>query len=226
MLEKNNFIIESAENGEEAVNLCKQQKFDVILMDIQMPILDGISASKRIREDLKINTPIIAQSANTVQKDIDACYATGVNDYLAKPFTEEQLLQKISLVLNLNNSAPFQNNQYSAVKSQKATMHWKQKALELAGNNLEQANQLINIFIQEIPKNIATLKVALKSKDITDLNKIGHKIKSSFRLFELNNEADLCFYFEKFDINSQEWFDAELKFIQLEKLCHQLMMDV
>ncbi len=226
LLEKNNFIIESVENGEEAVNRCKEHKFDIILMDIQMPILDGISASKLIREDLKINTPIIAQSANTVQKDIDACYAIGVNDYLAKPFTEEQLLQKISLVLNLNNLKTLQNNEYASIKSQKATIHWKQKALELAGNNIEQANKLISLFIQEIPKNITTLKLALNNKDITDLHKVGHKIKSSFRLFELNSEANLCFYFEKFDTSTQEWFDAELKFIQLEKLCRQLMMDV
>jgi len=231
LLEKNGVICESAENGEEAVNLCKLSEFDLILMDIQMPIMDGISASKIIREELKLNTPIIAQSANTVQKDIDACYAVGVNDYLAKPFTEDQLLNKLVLVLNIKNHVEIDLNfsdsksNVSQEKKQNLFSFIKLKALELAGNKTEQANKLIELFLREMPKNLELLKQAFAIKNKTDINKIGHKIKSSFRLFQLTDAADLCFYFEKFDDQNQVWFDAELKLHQLEDIYNQLLID-
>ena len=231
LLEKNGVVCESAENGEEAVNLCKLSEVDLILMDIQMPIMDGISASKSIREELKLTTPIIAQSANTVQKDIDACYAVGVNDYLAKPFTEDQLLSKLALVLNFGHSVDLKNNLItpSIKKSieiiQNSFTDIKSKALELAGNKTEQANKLIDLFFRELPKNINLLKQAFASKNKADVNKIGHKIKSSFRLFQLLDAADLSYYFEKFDTDQQEWFDAELKLHQLEEICNQLLID-
>jgi signal transduction histidine kinase/CheY-like chemotaxis protein len=228
LLEKNHFIITSAENGQEAIEYCKNESFDIILMDIQMPVMDGITASKIIREELKISTPIIAQSANTVQKDIDACNAAGVNDYLAKPFTEEQLLNKINLVLNLTQQKLLKepNQKLSSnLNKQNSSVEWKKKALELAGNNSVHANKLIQLFIKEIPKNITLLKATIKNKNIEELNKIGHKIKSSFRLFTLTKAADLSFYFEKFDENKHEWFDAEIKLHQLEEICNQLIID-
>lgn len=229
LLEKNGVICVSAENGEEAVNLCKLSEFDLILMDIQMPIMDGISASKIIREELKLNTPIIAQSANTVQKDIDACYAVGVNDYLAKPFTEDQLLNKLAIVFNFGNVIELNSNIPTTKKSiepiQNSFGAIKTKAMELAGNKSEQANKLIDLFLRELPKNLTILKQAFATKNKTDLNKIGHKIKSSFRLFQLTDAADLCFYFEKFDDQTQEWFEAELKLHQLEEICNQILID-
>lgn len=231
LLEKNGVVCESAENGEEAVNLCKLSEFDLILMDIQMPIMDGISASKIIREELKLTTPIIAQSANTVQKDIDACYAVGVNDYLAKPFTEDQLLNKLAIVLNfglevnLNSNSKTLTTKKPVEQLQNSFSAIKSKALELSGNKTEQANKLIDLFKRELPKNITSLKHAFATKNKTDINKIGHKIKSSFRLFQLIDAADLSFYFEKFDDQTQEWFDAELKLHQLEEICNQLLLD-
>jgi len=231
LLEKNGVICESAENGEEAVNLCKLSEFDLILMDIQMPIMDGITSSKIIREELKLNTPIIAQSANTVQKDIDACYAVGVNDYLAKPFTEDQLLNKLALVFNFanvieltsNSNVPLTKKSIEPIQNSFGAI--KAKAFELAGNKTEQANKLIDLFLRELPKNLTTLKQAFATKNKTDINKIGHKIKSSFRLFHLTDAADLCFYFEKFDDQTQEWFDAELKLHQLEDICNKILID-
>ena len=73
--------------------------------------------------------------------------------------------------------------------------------MELAGNKTEQANKLIDLFFRELPKNINLLKQAFESKNKADVNKIGHKIKSSFRLFQLLDAADLSYYFEKLIYN-------------------------
>lgn len=94
----NNFQIfpEEASNGLEAVTKLKAGKqFDVILMDIQMPEMDGLEATRIIREELKINTPIIAITANAVKEELESYIEKGMNDYITKPFEEKTLLGKI-----------------------------------------------------------------------------------------------------------------------------------
>jgi signal transduction histidine kinase/DNA-binding response OmpR family regulator len=231
LLEKNEVKCELAENGQDAVNLCKLSEFDLILMDVQMPVMDGITAAKIIREELNITTPIIAQSANTVQKDIEACYEAGINDYLPKPFTEEQLLNKLAIVLNFTEHPDTvlysSQNSYNKPKDtpQYSLEFLKAKALELSGNKADQANKLIEIFLRELHKNILLLKQSVLAKDLENVNKIGHKVKSSFRLFNLNDAAEISFYLEKFNNENQEWFDAEVKFHLLEEICNQLLID-
>jgi hypothetical protein len=69
------------------------------------------------------------------------------------------------------------------------------------------------------------LKQSVLAKDLENVNKIGHKVKSSFRLFNLNDAAEISFYLEKFNNENQEWFDAEVKFHLLEEICNQLLID-
>ena len=94
----NNYQVfpEEATNGLEAVaKLRAGRQFDVILMDIQMPEMDGIEATKIIREELKISTPIIAITANAVKEELESYIEKGMNDYITKPFEEKTLLSKI-----------------------------------------------------------------------------------------------------------------------------------
>ena len=90
-------IYKEAVNGLEALEFLKNESFDLILMDIQMPEMDGIEATKIIRKELKIKTPIIALTANVFKQDIDSYLAVGMNDFIIKPFEEENFFEKISL---------------------------------------------------------------------------------------------------------------------------------
>jgi PAS domain S-box-containing protein len=93
ILEKKGFIVEIAENGEKAVAAIKKNEYDVILMDVQMPVMDGLSATRKIRSDKKIskNIPIIAMTANAMKGDREKCLAAGMNDYLSKPVNTAKL---------------------------------------------------------------------------------------------------------------------------------------
>ncbi len=95
MLELSGCFVEEAENGNEAINKLISQSFDLILMDIQMPEMDGIEATKMIRTILNLKTPIIALTANSFQHDIDLYYEIGMNDFIIKPFEEDQFYAKI-----------------------------------------------------------------------------------------------------------------------------------
>jgi CheY-like chemotaxis protein len=95
-LKKYNHEVTIANNGLEAVERFSETKFDIILMDIMMPVMDGLEASVKIREVEEINntekrTPIIALTANTMDNDRDKCISYGMDDFMAKPFDIEKL---------------------------------------------------------------------------------------------------------------------------------------
>jgi CheY-like chemotaxis protein len=95
-LKKYNHEVTIANHGVEAVELFLERKFDVILMDIMMPVMDGIEATIKIREienvnNFKVRTPIIALTANTMDNDRDKCISFGMDEFMTKPFDIEKL---------------------------------------------------------------------------------------------------------------------------------------
>ncbi|HEX8577159.1 MAG TPA: PAS domain S-box protein, partial [Flavobacterium sp.] len=88
--------VTEAENGIKALEILKVHKFDIILMDIQMPELDGLEVTNSIRKELKLLTPIIALTANAFKSEIEECRAAGMDDYITKPFDEITLLELIA----------------------------------------------------------------------------------------------------------------------------------
>jgi CheY-like chemotaxis protein len=95
-LKKFNHLVDIANNGLEAVNKYRENNYDVILMDIMMPVMDGLEATSQIRKfekenPTKIHTPVIAITANTLDNDRDKCIATGMDEYMAKPFDMNRL---------------------------------------------------------------------------------------------------------------------------------------
>lgn len=91
--------VESAENGEEAVEMVKNNQYDLILMDIQMPVMDGIEATKIIRQQLNVDTPIAALTANVLEEDIMIYLQAGANEHIAKPIDPQKLKMTVSRLI-------------------------------------------------------------------------------------------------------------------------------
>ena len=91
-----NCKVTEAENGFEALEILRKQKFDVILMDVQMPEMDGIEATRIIRNEFKLTTPIIALTANAFKTEIEKCREAGMDDYITKPFDETVMIETIA----------------------------------------------------------------------------------------------------------------------------------
>ena len=92
VLTKMGYEPELAENGQEAVEKQQQDKYDIILMDVQMPEMDGMQAARVIRSEQKVQPVIIAMTANAMQEDKEECLQAGMNDYLSKPINLDELL--------------------------------------------------------------------------------------------------------------------------------------
>jgi len=108
LLNKVNAQVRLAGNGKEAVSLVKEQKFDLVLMDVQMPEMDGYQATKKIRQDLNLpDLPIIAMTANATKGDKEQALAVGMDDYISKPLDLDQFFAKIKkwlpVKINLRN---------------------------------------------------------------------------------------------------------------------------
>ncbi len=96
MIKKLGLQADVVEDGVAAVKAVKTGAYDLVLMDVQMPEMDGLEATRRLRSAGATDVPIIALTANTGKKNIDACFEAGMNDFLSKPFKPRELRAKIS----------------------------------------------------------------------------------------------------------------------------------
>lgn len=157
-----------AENGKEALELLKVKIFDLLLLDVQMPVLDGYKTSTAIRQ--AGNTiPIIAMTAYVMEAEKEKCKAAGMNGYLAKPLDEAEL--KKVLVKYLEKFIVKQEIQPASLSND--------FLLQLAGGDRQMAEVILNSVKKQIPVDVEKLNFAIKSKDINALPGICHNIISS-----------------------------------------------
>jgi len=173
--------ITEAENGFDAIEKLKSEAFDIILMDLQMPVIDGLVATRIIRNVLKINTPIIALSANAFKKEIDVCMEAGMNDYVTKPFEENMLLRTI--IRNLGKDVGYRLISKPKGKSASAPTPEKlydlSKIVEISRGNDDFVKKMISMFISEIRSSLEQIKKAYKDGDFPTVNQVAHRIKPS-----------------------------------------------
>ncbi len=100
VLENWKMQVEVAENGKEAVEKVKNNSYDIVLMDMQMPVMGGVEATQIIRQELHSQVPIIALTANAIKGDAEKCKQAGMNDYVSKPFDPSDLYNKILTLIN------------------------------------------------------------------------------------------------------------------------------
>jgi CheY-like chemotaxis protein len=165
MLEGVGVIVTVANNGQEAVDLAMKQHFDLILMDMQMPVMDGIEATRIIKERGD-QPPIIAVSANTVQKYRDAFEQAGCNGFIAKPFEKETLTQILEKYLTQENVQP---------KTTKVS---------------DVDEELMGAFYKDAADNLQALSAALRQSDFKMVRKVAHNIKGSAALFGFPELSD------------------------------------
>jgi CheY-like chemotaxis protein len=168
--------ITEAVDGEKAVEILKSgKKFDLILMDLQMPILDGFDATKIIRNDLKVNTPIVALTANAFKSELEQCMKIGMNDYVTKPFDEETLIKV--MIKSMLSGSNIKDVKVSETKEQ--ALYDLNKLISLSRNDNEYVKKMVNIFIDQSTFAIKQINSSYANGDLVSVSKIVHKIKPS-----------------------------------------------
>ncbi|MBP9926160.1 MAG: response regulator [Cyclobacteriaceae bacterium] len=177
---------ETAENGVVALEKIRNNAFDAILMDIQMPVMDGFETTKAIRkgDPNKSQVPIIALTANATQKDFEKCIAAGMNDCITKPFTQEDLQQTLTRYLG----SKLKKKNQSAQEVKKSIREFDLTYLiKASDNNQEFIQEIINTFLESMPKTIEEIQIQLQRKNWEHLAKVVHKIKPSITLMGIHH---------------------------------------
>jgi two-component system, sensor histidine kinase and response regulator len=172
-----------ANNGQEAIDLLQQPTFDLLLMDVQMPELDGFLATKRIREHEKSthgHIPIIAMTAHAMKGDRARCLAAGMDGYVTKPLNPEEVAAAILTVLHETPEGGNTTN----VDKDKATMKqvsevpWNMsKTLEQLGGDVNLFQEVMDIFLAEAPKHLAALRLAVEKRQAETVETSAHTLK-------------------------------------------------
>ena len=179
-LESGGLEVTIANNGFEALGLLEKNSYDCILMDIQMPEMDGIQTARRIRQmsdPIKSVIPIIALTANVHSEDIEKYKAAGMNDFLAKPFDESALLLVISRNQLPEHMLPDKtSSQTSGIPVRLYDLSIVQS---VSGGDKAFIKKMILLFMDTVPANVTELSNALKAEHWEQVGKMPHKLKST-----------------------------------------------
>ncbi|WP_404338750.1 two-component sensor histidine kinase BarA [Pseudoalteromonas mariniglutinosa] len=178
LLEEQIETIDTAHNGSQAYSLSKSHKYDFIFMDIQMPIMDGITACKLIRESsLNEDTPIIAVTAHALTGEKEQLLKDGFKGYLTKPIDEDMLKQIIS---DHSPQSPINRDKSKAVVAlsqppfESDRLDWL-LALQRAGGKNELAIEMLNMLLLSVPETLRLLNDAIANEDCQHVLSIVHK---------------------------------------------------
>jgi PAS domain S-box-containing protein len=171
-----------ATNGKEAINMLNEKPMDLILMDIQMPIMDGIEATLYIRKELKNQLPIVALTANVLKGDTKRYLKAGMNDTVPKPFEEEQIVNVLLKWLCQKKVRKSRKGERGSVNTESYSL---QKLRKIGQGDEAFVAKMVSIFIQQAIISIEGLRNAQKEKDYKKIGELAHKIKPSFDNLEI-----------------------------------------
>jgi PAS domain S-box-containing protein len=210
--------IEMAENGLVALGKLKANKIDLILMDIQMPVMDGFEASKAIRfgdPDTK-NIPIIALTANATPKIIERCLVSGMNEHLAKPFTPDELFGMLEKYLTIK---PLKQNSDVRIFQREFSIVDLSFLARVSGNDPTFIRDVVSSFLVSTPQLINNIKEAQSMDDPIQMSRNIHKIKPSLTMLGLTKTKELADYLEA-ELSGQN-LSAYIK-QGVEKFCNEV----
>jgi CheY-like chemotaxis protein len=163
-------------NGQEAVEELQRKHYDIILMDMQMPVMDGYQATVFIREELKHPIPIIAITAHAMTGEKEKCLSLGMNDYVPKPVNADLLFEKICTLTNItarkkSSASPiFQGNVEKLINLS--------YLIDTLGIKKKPIQEMLDDFVDQMAEDFPLLSNAVSQSDYVTIENLSHKLKS------------------------------------------------
>lgn len=203
MLRKLGLDCDKAANGQEALDARKTKDFDIILMDCQMPVMDGLEATRQIRifenETSKSAITIVALTANAMEGDRERCIAAGMDDYLSKPYTIQELSDVLSQTLAVaarvdeqavsSNQQPLNDNQEFIDQTDIINSVKFEETKELMGDSF---NKIIDAFIESGTTNITEMNRYFVAEDYDGVRNSAHALKGSSAMLGIQALSEAC----------------------------------
>ena len=232
LLDDFGFERDIADNGKIAIEKLQNESYDIILMDLQMPVMNGFEATEYIRNTMNLTIPIIALTADVTTVDLEKCKAVGMNDYIAKPVDERilyskivSLVQKISLqkvvelVVADMKEDPIESKITKCINLEYLNIRTK--------SNPKLMMEMISIFLQQTPPLIDTMKQSVLDKDWSLLAAAAHKIIPSFSIMGMSSEWEIMAKQIQEDAAASKFTkETAKKVVQLETICLQAFKEL
>lgn len=217
LLENMGHEVTSVENGREAVVALSKERYDAVLMDIQMPVLNGIEALRQIRQGQKVSTPripVLAITAHGIAGDREALFRQGFDDYLSKPVEPEDIRASLARVLRgaaRPHTSPTMTPTGKAPASARETQPPAQQKLAVSGadsyvldrnktlqrlKDTEFVDKLYTTFLADLDSRVAALCQAEEQKDLPLLCKLEHTLKGAVSVLDAQKARDLAYSLE------------------------------
>ncbi len=214
LLDDFGFGCELAANGKIAIEKLKNDSFDVILMDLQMPEMNGFEATEYIRNKLKLEIPIIALTADVTTVDLAKCKAVGMSDYIAKPVDEKLLYSKIvgsvkkSLLVKPKEIPPEVTEQIKYTNLTYLNTRTK--------SNPTLMLEMISLYLEQTPPLITAMKKTFAEKNWNSLQSAVHKLIPSFSIVGIHKD------FESMAKKVHDYAGAQLQSAEISDMVHKL----
>lgn len=241
ILESRKVKVDRVRNGKEALEQVKEQEYDIILMDIQMPEMNGMEATKLIRsltDRKKAEIPVIALTANAFKKDAEKYLKAGMDDYLSKPFKEEELFlkvlnhlpkrstkgvfpanhKKVKASVSAPNEVVGKEIQASVGVSPTAVICDFTYLKERTGGDKEFMGKMGSLFLEQVPTEFGRLQNELKVRNIEEVEQIAHKLKSTVSLF---GAVSMLEHLQKIE----DLASSDSEIAQIEQLCLKVIAE-
>jgi len=191
-----------AENGKIAINMARKSQYDLILMDMQMPVLDGLEATRQLRKN-GYKGAIVALTANAFKEDRDNCLRAGCNDFMTKPINRSYFIKVLSSYLSSDNT--------------KLERHKCNKIISTLISHDPDMADLVQNYVNRLPSLIAELKHTYNENDWEQLRILAHNLKSTGGNFGFNVISECAAKLE-FEILKKDKGGVELLFNKLDQL--------
>ena len=191
LLDNFGFEQDIASNGKIAIDMLKHNTYDIILMDLQMPVMNGFEATEYIRNTMNSKVPIIALTADVTTVDLAKCKAVGMNDYISKPVDDRLLYSKIIGYVKKSNS---EKNKKDNQNSYSQTVIFKYVNLSYLSHrtkaNPKLMMEMISLYLKQTPPLIVAMKQGLHDKDWNALQSAVHKMIPSFSIMGISKDFE------------------------------------
>jgi signal transduction histidine kinase/DNA-binding response OmpR family regulator len=214
------FECDIVSNGKLAVQCLSEKSYDIILMDLQMPEMNGFEATKHIRNILKRTVPIMALTADITTVDLEKCKAVGMNDYIAKPIDEKLLYAKIiDLVKRTELSDEILKTEELIVQARCINLSY---LLERTKANPQLMSEMIKLYLEQTPPLIEAMKLGFQTNDWKLLKAAVHKMIPSFAIMGMdNNFEEMAKKIQEYAMQQEVSGQVSDMVAQLENACLQ-----
>ncbi len=204
ILQQWNLSYDLAENGQQVLDILRKEKYDLVLMDIQMPIMDGYQAANKVRKELGLNIPMIAMTAHVLPTEKQKCIQAGMNDYISKPIDETVFIGMLEKYLGSSLVNGFELQKPPVVGNDLLYID-VDYLNNIFSENAGFINEVMYQFREQFPNELKQLKLAVFEKDKKEVLRLAHHMKTTVSSISTNTPLKLMLDSIEGRVESENW---------------------